>query len=283
MNKIIALFTLFALMFVWQACPSSKKQRDTRNLSWYQIISDGKNKQVEIGVNENFPELIALIEEKSKNEILKKLSIEVKVSAYSSLTQIEQFDLLVDDIGNMNLLAKQNLLVNPVFSKIVTCDQKMKEDPNYKAWLDLTKNQFVPLVNYEPVFENGDADNPGKNRNSFLLIAYELPENPEYFRQSPEVDVQKANELVDAAKNKLEESPFPKVYHASQNGMNLNNPLFLGIPKSSSNIAAAMLVTDALINEIANDQQFISIILQPEIKPSFQKNWYELLFKDEAK
>jgi len=283
MNKIIALITMVALMFVWQACPSSKKQRDTRNLSWYQIISDGRNKQIEIGVNENFPELIALIEEKSKNEILKKLSIEVKVSAYYSLTQIEQFDLLVDDIGNMNLLAKQNLLVNPVFSKIASCDQKMKEDPNYKAWLDLTKNQFVPLVNYEPVFENGDADNPVKNRNSILLIAYQLPENPEYFRQSPEVDAQKANELVDAAKNKLEESPFPKVYHASQNGVNVNNPLFLGIPKSSSKIAAAMLVTDALINKIAGDEQFISIYNRPDIKPTFQKNWYELLFQGQAK
>lgn len=264
------------------SCSSDKKQRDTRNLTWFEINMDARNKHVKVGIHKDFIELQQNVLNALDSTLMAKMRISVDVSTYESEPDLEAFDIIVDDLPTMFNLKAQDKLLKPIFTKLAFTERAMKENNAYRKWIDLTENHFVPFVYFEPVFEQNIDLMSSTNKNLNLILAFETVQDKEQFKSSSNLNRSLADSILNNVKHELRDVLKGSIKHQKQGSENLNNPIYIAVSKTSKVKAASLVIANLLLENFLLNEAFIAISNHPEIQPSFHKDWYlelELLRK----
>ncbi|MFN4123124.1 MAG: hypothetical protein ACK4GL_07450 [Flavobacteriales bacterium] len=264
MKYIINVLTFTLLLILTSSCAENKKQRDTRNLSWYQINMDARGKTVRIGLFKAYQPLMAFLEDLGKDELLTNLKIKTEISVIEQDDSTGTMDIFIGDIAHMMELKSANQLLTPVFSKINTCDLVMKEKPTYREWMNVTDNFFVPWLSTLPEIESKVWESQARFRK--LNNAFQLAQNSILINQHPDAEPEKSIHFLEQLQAiSLTNNQFGKALFYL--------PIFVGVNRDSKAKAASLVAIDAMIKMAAQRDQLLGVAEDPELKASIHPQW----------
>jgi len=268
-----ALISTFCFCLI-VSCSSDKKQRDTRNLTWYEINMDARNKHVKVGIHKDFIELKQYVLNALDSTLMAKMNISVDVSTYDSVPDLDVFDITIDDLPTMLNLKAQDKLLKPIFTKLAFAEREMKKNSEYRKWIDITENHFVPFVYFEPIYEQNESMISSINKNLSLILAFKTVQDKEQLKSSSNLNRLFADSILNNVKQELRNVQKGSIKHQKQGSENLNNPLYIAVSKTSKVKAASLVIANLLLEGFLFNEAFMSISNHPEIQASFHKDWY---------
>jgi hypothetical protein len=269
MKPSLNIFSVIIIAIIIGSCAENKKQRDTRNLSWYQINMDARGKTVNIGLFQAYQPLQTYLDELSKDELLTSLKIQPQISILHQGDSIGAMDILIGDMAQMMQLKSANQLLTPIFSKINTCELVMKEKPAYREWMNVTDNFFVPWLSTLPKIESKVWENQSRFRT--LNDAFQLAQNSILINQHPDADPEKSKQYIEQLQLKSRSNEVELENQLSEAQLNL--PIFIGVHKDSKAKAASLVTIDSMIKIAGQRDDLIGVTEQPELKASIHPQW----------
>lgn len=258
------LFLLILLLF---SCADSKKQRDTRNLSWIQITMDAKAKHLNVGIWTDYLHLVPYFDALQNDETVKALRIKATFEAIQHKDSLYKYDFYIGDYLQMTELHQQFGLLTPSFSKLNACEQEMRNNSSYKEWMNITDNNFIPWL-VSPITNLMEISSNEYSRLRLFHNVFTLNDQKENFIQHPDVYPQWRDTVQASLQNlAIGNEEFSDTIPL------FNLPIFIGVNQGSKAKAASLVLADAMMRLANENEQLNGVMEFPERKPSFHPEW----------